>query len=361
MKVSFLIPVLVALFLSGSTVIVFAVLGFGGLAWMIASLLCLGGLCGVVMLNWVVKKTPWYITRFWDWEHERYPTCEWKQKHAECDFDVVNLGSSMGQWGFDYAGLPIKGLNWARQPQSLQNDLRLLQTHHQILKKGAYVLITIVPFLGLFVPPRLGGTYIYLDVIDDRYHDKAFLKKAKLLKAFPILFGFISVRVAVAWLRHGRPKPVHASQDERYSVLDNPMTESELEVDALKWVEGWREEFTINNLGDEITDENVVNREIQVRTMRELVDFCFENGYKPVYVIPPVTHFLSLYFTPTFRRLYIYEFLDMVGRDVLRLDYMDRCDLTKVELYFNSFFFNKTGRVLFTKTVLSDIGILTTR
>jgi hypothetical protein len=264
----------------------------------------------------------------------------------------------MGMWGFDYCGFPIKGMNWARQPQSLQNDLLLLKTHHWIIKKGGIVLITIVPFLGLFVPPKLAGTYLYLNTIDRKYHDRRFYAKAKSLQMFPVLFGFHTIRIVLSWIKHGMQSPDIVNEDVRLTTQKNPMTVEELKQDALKWVNGWKEEFTIDDLGDEITEENVRNRIIQSDTMRELVDFCREHGFKPIYVIPPVTKYLAKYFVPKFRSLYIYEFLAMVGRDVTTLDYMDDPSFLDAGLYFNSFFFNKRGRFLFTKRVLHDIGLI---
>jgi hypothetical protein len=152
--------------------------------------------------------------------------------------------------------------------------------------------------------------------------------------------------------------PKVVNDDVRLTAQTNPMTVEELEQDALKWINGWKKEFTIDDLGDEITDENVQNRIIQADTMRELVDFCRERGFRPIYVIPPVTKYLAKYFVPKFRSLYIYEFLDMVGRDVATLDYMNDPSFSDTDLYFNSFFFNKRGRFLFTKRVLHDIGLI---
>ena len=315
-------------------------------------------LTGLIIFNELLKHTPWYITRFWDWQHERYPDQVWQSRHKEREVDIVNLGSSMGQWDFDYSGFPVKGMNWARQPQSLQNDLRLLQTFRWIIKKGGKVLITIVPFLGLFVPPKINGTYIYLNVIDHKYFDRRFYFKARLLQAFPILFGITTIRIVLSWMLHGMKSPMLGKEDHRFTDECNPMTPEELECDALKWVNCWKKEFTITDLGNEITEENIQNRIIQANTMRELVDYCQEHNFKPIYVIPPVTKYLKKYFVQKFRRLYIYEFLDMVGRDVKVLDYMDVPEFEDVDLYFNSFFFNKRGRHIFTERVLRDLGML---
>ena len=92
--------------------------------------------------------------------------------------------------------------------------------------------------------------------------------------------------------------------------------------------------------------------------MRTMVDFCLERGYKPVYVIPPVTKHLSNYFTSSFNETYIYSFLREVDRNLLLLDYSKDENFQKDDLYFNSFFMNQKGREMFTKRVLKDLNLI---
>jgi hypothetical protein len=91
--------------------------------------------------------------------------------------------------------------------------------------------------------------------------------------------------------------------------------------------------------------------------MRELIDFCTDRGYHPVYVIPPVTQYLDSYFTPKFKETYYYSYLKAVDRPVPLLDYSANKDLMSSTLYFNSFFLNHRGRQLFTRLVLKDLGL----
>ena len=93
--------------------------------------------------------------------------------------------------------------------------------------------------------------------------------------------------------------------------------------------------------------------------MRELIDFCTERGYKPVFVIPPVTEHLAKFYTPKFEETYIYEYLKAIERNVLLLDYSKEAKYRNDDsLYFNSFFLNKRGRKAFTHQVLSDLDII---
>ena len=124
------------------------------------------------------------------------------------------------------------------------------------------------------------------------------------------------------------------------------MNSQELEADAKGWIDGWKRQFDISDFNAPLTEENQKGREYRIKLMQTLVDFCIERGYKPVFVIPPVTEHLAKYYTPEFEETYIYGYLKQLDRDVLTLD------------YFNSFFLNRKGRKRFTHTVLKELSIL---
>ena len=136
------------------------------------------------------------------------------------------------------------------------------------------------------------------------------------------------------------------------------MNLSELDKDAKRWIDGWKRQFGIVDFEAPLTPKNLAGREYRVNLMRQLIDFCAERGYKPVYVIPPVTKHLGKYFTPKFQKLYIYDFLQQVDRDIQTLDYSKDVELKEDDLYFNSFFLNARGRKLFTAKVLEDLNII---
>ena len=91
---------------------------------------------------------------------------------------------------------------------------------------------------------------------------------------------------------------------------------SQLDEDAKRWIDGWKRQFSIENFDAPLTPQNQEGRKFRINLMRELIDFCLERGYKPVYVIPPVTSHLSNYYTPQFESTYVYGFLKEVDRDV---------------------------------------------
>ena len=293
---------------------------------------------------------------FRDLNHETYPDNVWYRKHDERNFDVVNLGSSGGKWAFDYADLNIKAMNWAQQPQTLLEDYNLLRHFHSILKQGGYVLITIMPFTGLNKKTGLMDAmkYVKFDIQGEPIQPYMF-KEAQRYANYPILFKKQAIKVLIKYFL-GRDKKIGERPETQLDL--NPMSKEELEMDAKRWIDGWKRQFGISDFDSPLTKENEEGRAYRIKLMQTLVDFCTERGYKPVYVIPPVTEHLAKYYTPKFEETYIYGYLKEVNRDVLTLDYSkDKEFRFNDDLFFNSFFLNKKGRKLFTRRVLKDLKI----
>ena len=82
--------------------------------------------------------------------------------------------------------------------------------------------------------------------------------------------------------------------------MHNPMILAQLDEDTKRWIDDWKRQFGIVDFDAPLTTQNQEGRKFRINLMRELVDFCLERGYKPVYVIPPVTSHLSHYYTPQF-------------------------------------------------------------
>ena len=301
-----------------------------------------------------VKRTLWYRNLFVDYDHERYPDNVWYRKHDERNFDVVNLGSSGGKWAFDYEGLPVEAMNWANQPQTLIEDFRLFKNFHSILRKGGKVLIVIMPFTGLnkrtgvmdclkYVPT------LYWDNVDDEHIDAA-----RRLAQYPLLFGKPAIKAVIKHLL-GREQPPALLRGS--DADENPMSPSELEADAQRWMDGWARQFGIDDFEAPLTPSNLEGRQVRIKVMRDLIDFITERGYEPIYIIPPVASALSRRFTPKFRQLYIYDYLAQVDRKVRLLDYSTTPDFAD-SMFFNSFFLNLRGRKVFTQLVLEDLGLI---
>ena len=306
--------------------------------------------------SYLLYRTNWYKSMFCDLNHETYPDNVWYREHDERNYDLVNLGSSGGKWAFDYTDLNIKAMNWAQQPQTLLEDYNLLRHFHSILKQGGYVLITIMPFTSLNKKTGLMDAMKYVKFgIHNEPIQPYMFKEAQRYANYPILFKKRAIKALIKYFL-GRDKKIWERPETQLDL--NPMSTEELEMDAKRWIDGWKRQFGISDFDAPLTKENEEGRAYRIKLMQTLIDFCIERGYKPVYVIPPVTEHLAKYYTSKFEETYIYGYLKDVNRKVLTLDYSkDKEFRLNDDLFFNSFFLNKKGRKLFTRRVLSDLGI----
>ena len=149
----------------------------------------------------LLYKTNWYKSFFVGADHETYPDNVWYRSHEERNFDVVNLGSSGGKWAFDYADTAVKGMNWAQQPQTLLEDYNLLRCYHSILRKGGYVIITIMPFTGLNKETGLRDAMKYVKLNTQGEPIQPYLfDKAKRVAEYPIFMGMPAVKALIRYL-----------------------------------------------------------------------------------------------------------------------------------------------------------------
>ena len=131
------------------------------------------------------------------------------------------------------------------------------------------------------------------------------------------------------------------------------------ELDANKFIKNWKQQFSISDLNDTISKQNLECITYNTILLTEMISFCLERNLKPVVLFPPVTRALSSKFSETFRENYIYSFIRNANtKQVPFLNYFDDERFTDSDLYFNSFFLNPRGMKLFTKQVLFDIGLI---
>jgi hypothetical protein len=134
------------------------------------------------------------------------------------------------------------------------------------------------------------------------------------------------------------------------------MDEECIERDANKFINSWKQQFSISDLDAPVSEKNLECIAYNTNVLSEMIDFCLERSFKPVIVLPPASRALRSKFSGTFRETYIYSFVRKANfRHVPFLNYFDDERFDDNKLFFNSFFLNKKGRELFTKTILRDV------
>lgn len=302
----------------------------------------------------LLKKTDWYKNIFI--YTTQFVSNEGYRSDLQRNYDIVNLGSNPARFAFFYES--VLGQNWSTGAQGLSEDLEILKYYFSYIKKGGTVLIPIVPFSSIF-------PYV-------KYYKMAYTPVAYYSKFIKILDGYQARRLplfrkACYFIRYPlfvQPKAFRylirdTEKDSRLYLSEQFMQPLELHNDANKWINGWMKEFDIDNLTLPLNDRLKEPFNESIKDLRNLISFCVERDLRSVIIIPPVTKYLSSYFTTEIKEQYIYSFVRQANiQNAVFLDYFDDERFQDPQYYFNSFFLNLRGRKLFTRQVLQDLGII---
>jgi hypothetical protein len=263
------------------------------------------------------------------------------------------LGSNSGKYAFSYEETGLKGENWALGPQTLTYDFRVLKNYYSYLKEGATILIPICPFSGCIKDFKD-------DMVNHKYY--SFLHpililnysqstREKVMRFVNTPFQFSPLKAIIRLI-----KDVPAVND---MLSLNSMDKASFERDANKFVNNWKQQFFISDLDAPVLDQNQKCIAYNTNLLTEMISFCLERNLKPVIVVPPVTKALSSKLSETFRENYLYSFIGSANtKQMPFLNYFDDERFANPDLYLNSFFLNKKGRELFTKTILNDLHLI---
>jgi hypothetical protein len=241
-------------------------------------------------------------------------------------------------------------MNWALTKNPLLADEEVLKNYFSYLKpQGSVVIVTLCPFSSL------SGSY---DYFDDRYYSFlnirsiphfSIAKKQEVLRKmespleyYPLSQLFYGLKRCI----------VHRKR--------KTMTADQMKSDAVSWLEGWKKEFSISSFSRPLSIVNHDGIADASRILNEIIVFCKEREIRPVFLIPPVYQSLADLLTQQIRELVIEPLLSMLkDQDVWFHNYMDDEAFTDdISLFQNSFLMNEKGAKLFTKRVLTDIGLI---
>ena len=291
--------------------------------------------------NTLVKNTQWYYslwggaTKFWD--------------TSQFNIDVINLGSNPGLYDFCYDDLSLIGKNWALGPQSLVHDYNILKNYYSFLREGATVIIVVCPFSCLFSSYNKEHNFKYY----------TFLHPATIC-------NFIESERTRAWRFKEIPfyeepwicfkQILKEKLQNKFGSNKTSPVQKNLAQTAHDLVRGWKNQFGIENLSAPLSSKHREEFKSRRTTLDNMIVFCKERQLKPVIVVPPMHHSLRELLPNDFKKQYVDDFL--MDLDAQILDCMDN-DIRDMDGYFDTaLFLNKKGAKLFTKQVLTDIGII---
>lgn len=293
-----------------------------------------------------VKHSAWYTQTM-------FPDCRKFWDLDTFNLDVVNLGSTSGVRSFDYAGVPVKGANWALRRNYLFGDRAILENYLSYLKPGATVIIPLCPFSSL------SGRYSSLE---DRYYTilnpssiPGFSKSRQTAVAdiqknpvhyIPAFQIYLELRrkLAACWHRPHRMVP----------------TEETMVRSAKTWLSDWLSEFSLRDLAAPLSLLNRDAIDDAVGHLNVMMALCRDRGFNTVLVFPPMYHTLAEKFSPEAREMLIGSIVSRLDdKDVRFLNYMDDPAFTcEATLFDDAYLMNAAGARKFTRMVLQAVGLI---
>lgn len=293
-------------------------------------------------LNYLYKCTNHFNNQFID--VRKY----WQKDGIADNLQIVNLGSNHPKFGFDYTDTGVRGANLAIGPQTFEYDYAVLRKSTSHLAKNAVIVFPICLQKFFLYRQNNRGVHLKYYTFLEPSDIVGYSKKEKFFElGFPLLRHPKRLRYLIKDVK----------TDNRLEWTDNPMkTGVELEKDADFWIRCWDKEFGIHIPSLDISSKNQEDIHQNIRLMKEMIEYCKKHELKPVIVILPVTESLSSRFSDDYLQTHVLRYVNesaKVGAPVF--NYLKDSRFTDSSLYINSFFFNKTGRSVFTKAFVEDL------
>ena len=264
-------------------------------------------------------------------------------KSARLDF--VNVGSSQLLFGLDYSQLDVEADNWAAYPQFFDYDYAILKQFSRRIKRGAVVFLPVC-VMEFFVErevKNVGKSYYSVIAIRNLpYCDlkSYYLTRYPILR-HPQLIKYIFRDVNWAW--------------KGYDVERNfCKTSIEYEKDANGFIARWNSGFNTNIPSLNLNTEQIANINRNAKVLGEMSEYCRRKGWHPIFLILPATKYLTDKFSKEFFEKNVIENLKAADECTPILNYWGNKTFMGDDLYLNSFFMNKKGRLIMTNKVILD-------
>ena len=297
-----------------------------------------------VVVNYFVRRSTWYKQRYSDYSRFRVLVNE---------FDVVNLGSSSSQYGFDYIQENVKGENWGVAPQCFEYDFHIWKKYYKCVKKQGTVLLVISPFSSVklnFDPGRFPDVFYFIlprKILPGyKWVKKISLEAKRVLPLYTL--------IRHPRMMKGFVKSVLMPQE----VSTTGLTDSALAKDAHVWMTGWRNQFGLVEETVALSENNQDAFRQNVEILGEMIKSIKAYGCHPVLVVHPLSTPLKSLFTNNMLELYLYNFVRTVvdTHPVRILDYMRSPQFEDPCLFANALWLNPRGRKIFTNCILRELA-----
>jgi len=261
---------------------------------------------------------------------------------------VANFGSSHGAYGFDYRGLEgITGFNFGLPGQSLHYDLELLKRYGDRLAEGCTVLIPVSYFSFDQKKDSYNQRLIYYRLLDFKAVNNHRWEEYVRLRLLPILSASFNAKFLLK-----DKKDISFNIYWMYDLLNVHYAPDD--------IEGYRQNAKRHLEYFQAITGQGENEAYNTKCLEEMIEYCRENGFRPVLLTMPFTRYYNEMFGEEFHR----EFRAKIKRlcekhGVPYYDYSQDPRITEnLEFFMDSNHLGPEGSKAFTRMVLSDLGLI---
>lgn len=295
----------------------------------------------LLIINYLYKKTNYYknfisnIQKFID--------------GVDNEIELASFGSSYAKYGIIKEEIKnLKAFNFGIQPESINYDFKMIKMYKNNLKENCIVILNIPNLVFTFVEyksERSNTKYYY-------FLDKKYINNYKKYKHFlnihlPVLKDPFLIRYILKDTRI-----------DNYEKRENTkLDEKGVEKEANLRIGGWKNNANISNtIDDNVSNEIKETFKKTQKILEDMIEYCIENKFRPVIVIPPVSEILSEKLSEKFLKTYLFDNIQIANkRKIPVLNYLNKEEFKDYKLYINSDFLNLKGRKILTKTILEDL------
>ena len=298
------------------------------------------GICLLLLLNEKIKRTNYYLNQ--------NPCLKKYQNGIEKQLEAVNLGSTYARYAFgNYDGISNKSFNFAINHQSLEMDYNILKNYSSKLKRGSLVFIVVSICTFLYIEKE--GKDIYYDILK-KSNNPFYNFRQAIRRKLPIIF---------------KPKMVKkiVKDDADYVGLYHQgvcidKIQAQRNMDNL--VKIWMELFGISSFSEPLIGlDNEKNIKYNMNVVEEMVEYCRDNQFTPIIVIPPISKKLKDYFSDEVVEKILYDNIEKIvlNNQVQVFDYLqDISFIEEMHLFSDGgYCLSHRGNEKFLNKVFSDI------
>lgn len=266
-------------------------------------------------------------------------------------YDRIAFGSSYGLYGISFPE-ESNGFNFCLGGQFLYYTDKMLREYApKCLKPGGTVFLVIADLVfaklgkGLYHPERyslllskenMGTEYSYLDYIRMR---------------FPLFFNVRALMQIVKTLFRGT--------NNSYDLLtENKLNYEQTLQHARKRCASWCRQFGMKDTVSDKIPSELEKEFIETRSiLTKMVQFCLDNGFKPVLVVTPVSEAMNECLSEAFINRVLFDNIKKANKqNVPLMTYLRDERFQNISLYANNAdFLNVRGRNEFSKVLFDDV------